>query len=72
MAVAEVQKTLAGQARRTLAELLTIPLGDCENLSAEQIQQELDNNAQGMLGYVVRWLSTAWAAPKYQTSTMWG
>jgi malate synthase len=56
VSVADVQKTLAGKARRTLAELLTIPLGDCEDLSAEQIQQELDNNAQGMLGYVVRWV----------------
>ena len=56
VSVADTQKTLAGQARRTLGELLTIPLGDCENLSAEQIQQELDNNAQGMLGYVVRWV----------------
>ena len=56
VAVAEVQKTLVGQARRTLAELLTIPLGNCKSLSAEQIQQELDNNAQGMLGYVVRWV----------------
>ena len=56
VSVAEVQTTLAGQARRTLSELLTIPLGNCESLSAEQIQQELDNNAQGMLGYVVRWV----------------
>ena len=56
VSVADVQKTLAGQARRSLGELLTIPLGDCENLSAEQIQRELDNNAQGMLGYVVRWV----------------
>ena len=56
VSVADVQKTLAGKARRTLSELLTIPLGDCKNLSAEQIQQELDNNAQGMLGYVVRWV----------------
>jgi len=56
VSVKDVQKTLAGQARRTLTELLTIPLGDCESLSAEQIQQELDNNAQGMLGYVVRWV----------------
>ena len=56
VSVADVQKTLAGQARRTLGELLTIPLGDCASLSAEQIQQELDNNAQGMLGYVVRWV----------------
>ena len=56
ISVAEVQQTLAGKARRTLSELLTIPLGDCDKLSAEQIQQELDNNAQGMLGYVVRWV----------------
>jgi malate synthase len=56
VSVKDVQETLAGQARRTLSELLTIPLGDCKNLSAEQIQQELDNNAQGMLGYVVRWV----------------
>ena len=56
VSVAEVQQTLAGKARRTLSELLTIPLGDCDKLSAEQIQQELDNNAQGMLGYVVRWV----------------
>ena len=56
VSVAEVQQTLAGKARRTLSELLTIPLGDCDKLSAEQIQQELDNNVQGMLGYVVRWV----------------
>ena len=56
VSVAEVQKTLAGTARAELSELLTIPLGDCENLSAEQIQQELENNVQGMLGYVVRWV----------------
>jgi malate synthase len=56
VSVAEVQKSLAGKARRTLSELLTIPLGDCDKLSAAQIQQELDNNAQGMLGYVVRWV----------------
>ena len=56
VSVAEVQQTLAGKARRTLSELLTIPLGDCDKLSAAQIQQELDNNAQGMLGYVVRWV----------------
>ena len=56
VSVAAVQSSLTGHQRRSLGELLTIPLGDCENLSAEQIQQELDNNAQGMLGYVVRWV----------------
>ena len=56
VSVAAVQSSLTGHQRRSLGELLTIPLGDCEKLSAEQIQQELDNNAQGMLGYVVRWV----------------
>jgi malate synthase len=56
VSVAAVQKSLTGHQRRSLRELLTIPLGDCDSLSAEQIQQELDNNAQGMLGYVVRWV----------------
>ena len=56
VSVADVQATLAGEPRRSLSELLTIPLGGCANLSAEDIQRELDNNAQGMLGYVVRWV----------------
>ena len=56
IAVAEVQSALCGQHRRSLTELLTIPLGDNAALSAETIQQELDNNAQGILGYVVRWV----------------
>jgi len=56
VAVAEVQAALCGQHRRSLTELLTIPLGDTAALSAETIQQELDNNAQGILGYVVRWV----------------
>ena len=56
VSVAAVQATLAGDARRSLSELLTIPLGGSANLSAEDIQRELDNNAQGMLGYVVRWV----------------
>ncbi|NYF24839.1 malate synthase G [Sporosarcina sp. JAI121] len=37
-------------------EILQIPLAENPNWSAEEIQQELDNNAQGILGYVVRWI----------------
>ncbi len=53
--VAEVQSKLAGRQRATLDDLITLPLlGD--KPSPEAIQEELDNNAQGILGYVVRWV----------------
>jgi malate synthase len=52
-----VQKQLAKRPRADLNDILTIPLcADPEDLTAEQIQHELDNNAQGILGYVVRWI----------------
>ncbi|WP_282047903.1 malate synthase G [Sulfitobacter mediterraneus] len=46
----------AGGARGTLDDLLTIPVMDGRNLSAEEINREIENNAQGILGYVVRWV----------------
>ena len=42
--------------RATLDDLLRIPLAPATDWSADQIQAELDNNAQGILGYVVRWV----------------
>jgi malate synthase len=54
--VAARQTALAGRARPPLAALLTIPLADRPNWSPDDIQQELDNNCQGILGYVVRWI----------------
>jgi malate synthase len=52
-----VQDKLLGQAAAPLRELLSIPLmPNQQGLSAQAIQQELDNNIQGILGYVVRWV----------------
>ena len=39
-----------------LADLLSVPLAQGRNWSASEIERELDNNAQGILGYVVRWI----------------
>jgi malate synthase len=56
VSVSKVQAELEGTQRRSVDDILTIPLGDCSKLTAEEIQRELDNNVQGMLGYVVRWV----------------
>ena len=55
--VMEIQHQLRERPAVRLADLLTIPLmDDPAALTPEQIQRELDNNAQGILGYVVRWI----------------
>ncbi len=54
--VSAVQQALASRPVASLDDILTPPLCDPSTLSAEQIQAELDNNAQGILGYVVRWV----------------
>jgi malate synthase len=46
----------AAGGRGTLADLLTIPVMEGQNLSDDQITREIENNAQGILGYVVRWV----------------
>ena len=54
--VAERQEALRGQSHAALDDILCIPLKGAAGLSEDDIQQELDNNAQGILGYVVRWI----------------
>jgi len=50
------QKEVAADGIAPLDKLLTIPLADGHNWSDAEIEHELDNNAQGILGYVVRWI----------------
>ncbi|WP_110689905.1 malate synthase G [Salinicola endophyticus] len=55
--VAAIQRELEEQGESDLLDdLLTVPVDPQAAWSAEEIQQELDNNCQGILGYVVRWV----------------
>ncbi|PCI34423.1 MAG: malate synthase G [Alphaproteobacteria bacterium] len=54
--VAHRQDQLAKRARASLEDILSLPLLGDRILSPDEIQAELDNNAQGILGYVVRWI----------------
>lgn len=51
-----VQRELEGQTRTTVDELLTIPLSKELAWAPEEIREEVDNNCQSILGYVVRWI----------------
>ncbi|WP_458790099.1 malate synthase G [Yoonia sp. MH D7] len=54
--LARQEEIKAGGARGTLDDLLTIPVAENPDWSQELITTELENNAQGILGYVVRWI----------------
>ncbi len=56
--VAARQKEIARRPPAELGAILTIPLADRVNWSPEEINAELENNAQGILGYVVRWIDS--------------
>jgi malate synthase len=54
--VGAVQKELAGKRRTTIDQLLTIPLAGELAWEPDEIREEVDNNCQSILGYVVRWV----------------
>ncbi|HEY2501271.1 MAG TPA: malate synthase G [Mycobacterium sp.] len=54
--VAAVQEELAGNKRTSIDQLLTIPLAKELAWASEEIREEVDNNCQSILGYVVRWI----------------
>ena len=54
--VAKRQQELAARDVASLDDILTPPFGDTSELTDADVQAELDNNAQGILGYVVRWI----------------
>jgi malate synthase len=56
VAVFEVQRELSAEPIPALDALLAVPLATGVNFSPEEVREELDNNAQGLLGYVVRWI----------------
>ena len=56
VSVPERQAELRSRSRASLSHILTPPLLNGRNLAADEVQAELDNNAQGILGYVVRWV----------------
>ena len=57
VSVSDQQEKIISRPRASLEDILSIPLlDDPQSLSADDIQAELDNNCQGILGYVVRWV----------------
>jgi malate synthase len=69
--VFSLRETISTQYQGLLEQMLDIPLLKDEVLSKQQIQRELVNNVQGLLGYLVRWVNQGIGSQKYPISIMW-
>lgn len=56
VSVADIQDKLRSRPRASLDDILSVPVARNPNWTPDEIQREIDNNAQGILGYVVRWI----------------
>ncbi|MEL7428509.1 MAG: malate synthase G [Pseudomonadota bacterium] len=56
ISVADVQSKISSRGRAKIEDILSVPVAIRPNWTEEDIQNELDNNAQGILGYMVRWV----------------
>jgi len=57
--VADIQQKLESRERASVDDILTVPINlNSKDLTAVEIQEELENNAQSILGYVVRWIDS--------------
>jgi malate synthase len=56
--VAQIQRQIAGRQRASLDDILTPPLAAAPQWSAADIEEEINNNVQSILGYVVRWVDS--------------
>jgi malate synthase len=54
--VSEIQKKIAKRKKAKVEDILSVPIATRPNWTKEAIREELDNNSQGILGYVVRWI----------------
>ena len=54
--VFEKQTEIKSRTKAKVKDILSIPVADRPNWSVEEVNKELENNAQGILGYVVRWI----------------
>ena len=63
------QAELAKREKASIDDILTIPLAQNTNWSEEEKRNELDNNSQGILGYMVRWVEQGVGCPRCRTST---